>query len=102
MSSGGSSAPSLYPRIVDDDEDATNISTPTRAVSENALSAPISPFYRAALEDVAYGEEDELFMLKHHEPCIVQCMPNRAILRFSIQLQALWHNLLLRHLCPLL
>jgi len=67
VSSGGSSAPSLYPRIVDDDEDATNISTPTRAVSENALSAPISPFYRAALEDVAYGEEDELFMLKHHE-----------------------------------
>ena len=72
VSSRGSSAPSLYPRIVDDDEDAINISTPTRAVSENnekvsALSAPISPFYRAALEDAAHAEEEELLMLKQHE-----------------------------------
>ena len=59
-----------------DDNDAANIRTPARTLdrcnaSESngtliSASTPISPFYRAALEDAAPAEEEELLLLQQH------------------------------------
>jgi hypothetical protein len=60
-----------------DDNDAANIRTPARIfdrcnASESndtliSASTPISPFYRAALEDAAPVEEEEFLLLQQHQ-----------------------------------